>query len=207
MLSGIYAISDTTLTPNVTQALKTAIKGGITLFQLRDKTSTDATLAPICEILQRICQESGVTFVLNDRVELAKSLTIDALHIGKKDDIAPYSLRELEQVRKDYHGILGVSCYGDLNLAKNALQAGADYIAFGACFASRTKPNAKTIDLNIFHQAKEFGIPLCAIGGINATNIHCLKEADMVACVRSIWEGDIIQNIKELKEKWGKECN
>lgn len=206
MLSGIYAISDTTLTPNVTQALKIAIKGGISLFQLRDKTNTDVKLAPLCESLQKICKESGVTFVLNDRIELANSLQIEALHIGKKDDIAPYSLRELEQIRKNYDGILGISCYGDLNLAQNALRIGADYIALGACFTSRTKPNAQTIDLNLFKEARRLGIPLCAIGGIDATNIHLLKETDMVACVRSIWEGDIIQNIKELKEKWGKSC-
>lgn len=204
MLSGIYAISDATLTPNVTQALKTAIEGGISLFQLRDKTNTDAKLAPLCENLQRICKESNVTFVLNDRIELAKSLQTEALHIGKKNDIAPYSLQELEQIRKDYRGILGVSCYGDLNLAQNALHIGADYIALGACFASRTKPNAQTIALNLLKEARQLGIPLCAIGGINTTNIHLLKEADMVACVRSIWEGDIIQNIKTLKEKWGK---
>ncbi|WP_304421957.1 thiamine phosphate synthase, partial [Helicobacter rodentium] len=78
MLRGIYAISDTTLTPKdkLEQSLQAAIKGGIALFQLRDKESSDEEIATLCHQLGQICQESNVIFVLNDRVELAIQLNV-----------------------------------------------------------------------------------------------------------------------------------
>ncbi|MBD5164930.1 thiamine phosphate synthase [Helicobacter sp.] len=206
MLRGIYAISDTSLTPKQTlkQSLQAAICGGIGLFQLRDKESSDEEIAALCGSLEQLCKANNVVFVLNDRVELAIRLKVQALHIGKKDDDTPYSLEELKHIRTHYHGILGVSCYGSLELAKSAKEAGADYVAFGACFCSPTKPQAKRIDLNLFEcfNALEDSIPTCAIGGINAENIAQLKNAQMVACISSIWQGDIQQNIKNLIKNW-----
>lgn len=206
MLRGIYAISDTTLTPKHTlkQALQEAIQGGIKLFQLRDKESSDEEIAELCGGLEQLCKANNVVFVLNDRVELAIRLRIQALHIGKKDDDTPYSLEELKRIRTHYHGILGVSCYGSLKLAKSAKEAGADYVAFGACFGSPTKPQAKRIDLSLFEcfNALEDSLPTCAIGGINAENIAQLKNAQMVACISSIWRGDIGQNIRNLIKNW-----
>lgn len=202
MLRGIYAISDTTLTPKnrLEQSLQAAIKGGIALFQLRDKESSDEEIATLCHQLGRICQESNVVFVLNDRVELAIQLNVQALHIGKKENDMPYSLEELCQIRSCYRGILGVSCYGDLKLAEAAKEAKADYVAFGACFPSSTKPQAQRIDIKIFESFN--ATPTCAIGGINVKNIGLLKHAQMVACVRSIWLGDIEQNVQRLIQNW-----
>ncbi len=172
MLRGIYAISDTSLTPKQTlkQSLQAAIQGGIKLFQLRDKESSDEEIVALCGSLEQLCKANNVVFVLNDRVELAIRLKVQALHIGKKDENTPYSLKELKHIRTHYHGILGVSCYGSLELAKNAKEAGADYVAFGACFCSPTKPQAEKINLNMiecFHRPEE-SIPACAIGGVNA---------------------------------------
>ncbi|MCI5968421.1 thiamine phosphate synthase [Helicobacter sp.] len=207
MLCGIYAISDTTLTPYPTleNALIQAIKGGITLFQLRDKNTQDSALASLCTPLMQLCQKHNISFLLNDRIDLAISLQAQGLHIGKKEDNTPYSKDELKKIRSKFNGILGVSCYGDLNLAKNAALAGADYIAFGACFPSHTKPNAKTISLDIFTQAQSLGLPICAIGGIQKDNIARIKDAQMVACIRSIWQGDITQNVKNLMQAWRRE--
>ncbi|TLD85369.1 thiamine phosphate synthase [Helicobacter sp. MIT 11-5569] len=204
MLHGIYAISDTTLTPysSLASMLKDAIKGGISLFQLRDKTTPDSKLASLCEPLIEMCKAHNVIFVLNDRIELAKAIKSPALHIGKKDDDTPYTKEELKQIRAQYSGILGVSCYGDFNLAQNAALIGADYVAFGACFQSSTKPNAKTINLDIFTQAQTLGIPLCAIGGIQKDNIKQIKGAQMVACISSIWQGEITKNVQELLENF-----
>lgn len=208
MLKGIYAISDTLLTPKdkLEQSLQAAIKGGITLFQLRDKESRDEQVAELCPKLEQICKDSNVVFVLNDRVELAINLKVGALHIGKKADDTPYTLEELRQIRADYRGILGVSCYGSLELAKAATEAGADYVAFGACFCSPTKPQAKRIDLNLFKQFSMLSdsVPTCAIGGINAQNIAQLKEAQMVACISSIWRGNIVQNVQNLIKNWNR---
>lgn len=206
MLRGIYAISDSSLTPKQTleQSLQAAIQGGIKLFQLRDKESGDDEIAALCGRLEQLCKANNVVFVLNDRVELAIRLEVQALHIGKKDDDTPYSLEELKHIRTHYRGILGVSCYGSLELAKRAKEAGADYVAFGACFCSPTKPQAKRIDLNLFKCFNALGdsIPTCAIGGINAENIARLKNAQMVACISSIWRGDIRQNVRNLIKNW-----
>lgn len=208
MLKGIYAISDTLLTPKdkLEQSLQAAIKGGITLFQLRDKESRDEQVAELCPKLEQICKDSNVVFVLNDRVELAINLKVGALHIGKKADDTPYTLEELRQIRADYRGILGVSCYGSLELAKAATEAGADYVAFGACFCSPTKPQAKRIDLNLFKQFSMLSdsVPTCAIGGINAQNIAQLREAQIVACISSIWRGNIVQNVQNLIKNWNR---
>lgn len=92
MLKGIYAISDTLLTPKdkLEQSLQAAIQGGIALFQLRDKESCDEEIAELCPKLERICKDSNVVFVLNDRVELAINLKVEALHIGKSRRHALY---------------------------------------------------------------------------------------------------------------------
>ncbi|WDL70508.1 thiamine phosphate synthase [Helicobacter winghamensis] len=200
MLHGIYAISDTRLTPYhaLKDMLKQAIRGGIALFQLRDKNTPDSTLAPLCLPLMDLCHLHQIPFILNDRIELAISLQTQGLHIGKKQDNTPYNLDELRQIRTKFQGILGISCYGDLTLAKNAKLIGADYIAFGSCFKSTTKPSAKTIPLNIFTQATPLNIPMCAIGGIQKDNIAQLKNAQMAACISSIWQNDIPSNVKEL---------
>lgn len=202
MLEGIYAISDTQLTPYSTlkDALKKAILGGISLFQLRDKETKDSMLIPHCKELMQICKDFKIPFILNDRIDLAIHLETCGLHIGKKEDDSPYSFEELQHIRSQFKGILGVSCYGDCNLAQLAIRAGADYIAFGSCFSSPTKPSAKTITLDLFK--KPLGIPKCAIGGINASNIAQLHNAQMVACISSIWKGDIAQNVKTLKQIW-----
>ncbi|MDY5616101.1 MAG: thiamine phosphate synthase [Helicobacter sp.] len=204
MLQGIYAISDEILTPyqEIFTMLSKAIKGGVSIFQFRDKTHQDNQIESLVTELMDYCKQEGVLFVLNDRIELAMKLQTKGLHIGKKQEVNPYSLDELLMIRKSYGGILGVSCYGDLQLAQNAKEIGADYIAFGSCFTSSTKTQAKVISLDLFQKIQR--IKKCAIGGINQQNIHQLQNADMAACISSIWKGDITQNILNLKRNWKK---
>ncbi|WP_297809570.1 thiamine phosphate synthase [uncultured Helicobacter sp.] len=206
MLRGIYAISDKDLTPKdkLEKSLQAAIKGGIKLFQLRDKKSNEEEIAELCYKLEPLCKDSNVIFVLNDRIELAITLNVQALHIGKKEDGTLYSLEELRQIRSHYNGILGVSCYGSLELAKVAKEVGVDYVAFGTCFPSLIKPQAKRIDLSLFESfnATPYSLPACAIGGINAKNVAQLKHAQMIACISNIWQGDIVQNIQNLAKNW-----
>lgn len=202
MLQGIYAISDEILTPyqEIFAMLQKAIEGGISIFQFRDKSHQDNQIESLVAELMDYCEQEQILFVLNDRIELAMKLQTKGLHIGKKQEVHPYSLEELYVIRKSYGGILGVSCYGDLQLAQNAKEIGADYIAFGSCFASPTKTQAKVISLDLFQKIQ--GIKKCAIGGINQQNIHQLQNVDMVACISSIWKGDIIKNIENLKRNW-----
>ncbi|MDE5602804.1 MAG: thiamine phosphate synthase [Helicobacter sp.] len=204
MLKGIYAISDEVLTPykRLSVMLQEACNAGIKCFQFRDKTHKDNEIKILCKELQNQCQENGVIFILNDRVELAQTIGAEGLHIGKKEDENPYTQEELRDIRKSFQGILGVSCYGSLELAHQAKMLKADYIAFGTCFPSAIKPNAKQISLDLFSKIE--GIARCAIGGINAQNVKHLENVEMVACISSIWAGDIRDNICNIYKNWRK---
>lgn len=182
-LQGIYAISDEILTPYeiLSQCVESALKAGVRIFQLRDKSHSDEWLYPIAKKLLKLCERYNALFVLNDRLDLALKLQTPALHIGKDDG-------EFSRVRERFSGILGASSYGDLQRAKILESLGADYVAFGAFFPSPTKPNAKPAPLEILTQAQQtLKIPICAIGGISTQNIHLLKNADMCAVISSLW--------------------
>ena len=182
-LQGIYAISDESLTPYaiLPKCVESALKAGVRIFQLRDKSHSDAWLYPIAKELLGLCERYGALFVLNDRLELALRLNAPALHIGRDDG-------EFARVRERFGGILGASSYGDLHRAKILESLGADYVAFGAFFPSATKPNATPAPIEILPQAKqELCIPICAIGGISTHNIHLLKNADIHAVISSLW--------------------
>jgi thiamine-phosphate pyrophosphorylase len=91
--------------------------------------------------------------------------------------------------------IIGVSCYNRLELAIEAEQQGADYVAFGAFFPSRVKPDAAIATLALLHTAQQrLHIPICAIGGISADNSAVLLNAgaDMLAVISAVFAaGDI----------------
>lgn len=182
-LQGIYAISDEILTPYeiLSQCVESALKAGVRIFQLRDKSHSDEWLYPIAKELLKLCERYNALFVLNDRLDLALKLQVPALHIGKDDG-------EFAAVRERFSGILGASSYGDLQKAQILESLGADYVAFGAFFLSPTKPNATAAPLELLPQAKQtLKIPICAIGGISTQNIHLLKNADMCAVISSLW--------------------
>lgn len=190
-LKGLYVITDDKLTPPeiLKKSVIKAINGGAKIVQLRDKISDDDTIEKTSLMLQGLCREFGVLFILNDRVDLAKKLNLDGVHIGNED------YDNFSKIREYFDGIIGVSCYGDLHLAKNMQELGADYVAFGACFSSTTKPNAQTIDLNIITKAKkELTIPVCVIGGINITNLDLViaHKPDMICVISDIWSSDDI---------------
>jgi thiamine-phosphate pyrophosphorylase len=119
----------------------------------------------------------------------------DGLHIGKSD------YDRFEKIRNEFRGVIGVSCYGNVELAQSFEQKGADYVAFGAFFHSPTKPSAKIVTLDTLQSAKNrLDIPVCAIGGINTGNIAQVKlqRPDMISCISAIFDGDIQQNIESL---------
>lgn len=192
-LNGLYVITDDTLTPSdkIFQYVEQALQGGAKIVQLRDKINDTSMVENMSIGLQELCHKYDALFVLNDKIEIAIKLGLDGLHIGKED------YDNMQNVRRSFKGILGVSCYNDLNMAKDMQAIGVDYVAFGACFNSPTKPNAPTMDLGIIKKAKdELNIPICAIGGINRDNIKTLLayKPDMVAIISDIWNSDNIAN-------------
>ena len=201
-LQGIYAITDEILTPKPTilHQVEQALDGGAKVIQLRDKSSTDEELENLAKSLQKLCVEKDATFFINDRVQLAKKIGADGVHIGFTDQSVKETRQEVgEQM------LIGVSCYGDIARAKQAVADGADYVAFGAFYPSKTKPKAAVVDLEVIAQAKkELNVPVCVIGGINEANIHevAKHQPDMYSLVSDIFEVEHIQEkVERLTQK------
>jgi len=181
-LRGLYAI--TPEGPGLTQKVRDALKGGIALLQYRSK-QRDVSQA---KELARLARSHGVPFIVNDDVELALEVGADGAHLGREDG-------ELRGARKMLAGkILGASCYDRLELARAAVAAGADYIAFGSVFASPTKPHAVRAPLSLFGQARALGVPLVAIGGITLANARQVIDAgaDLLAVISDLFDAEDI---------------
>jgi thiamine-phosphate pyrophosphorylase len=196
-LEGLYAISDDVLTPKdeLLEKITLTLDGGAKIIQLRDKISLDSELVDISNDIQELCKKYNAIFVMNDRFELAIKQKFQGIHIGKSD------YENFIQIRKDFDGILGVSCYGDLENAKYFEENGADYVAFGSFFNSPTKPDSSLVSPQILKQAKEIlTIPICAIGGINSSNIDDILsvKTDMVAVISDIWQSEDITKISKF---------
>lgn len=186
-LNGIYAISDNHLTPAETiyEQTKDILESGVKIFQLRDKVNSKDSIKEQSIRLQALCNEYNAIFVLNDEVDLAIELGVDALHIGKSDH------DRFDEIRANFKGLIGVSCYGDIETALNFQNRGADYVAFGSFFNSATKPDSGIVPVEILSEAKDkLSIPICAIGGINYDNIEQILShgPDMIAMISGIWK-------------------
>jgi thiamine-phosphate pyrophosphorylase len=168
--NGLYAITDGPR-DDLRDACEAAIDGGAVLLQYRDKTRDAARRLAEARALAALCARRRVALIVNDDVDLA--LASDAgVHLGEDDaDIAS------ARARLGPCAIVGASCYDSLERARLLAAAGADYLAFGAFFASPTKPDARKATPALLRDAKALGLPLVAIGGITADNGAVLVEA------------------------------
>ena len=177
-LRGLYAI--TAEAGDLERKVRLALEGGIALLQYRSKARDQAQAATIV----RMAHDYGVPVIINDDVELALALDAAGAHLGSDDG-------DLRAARKRLGArLLGASCYNQLERARAAVQAGADYIAFGSVFASPTKPKAVRAPLSLFGEAKALGVPLAAIGGITLENAPQLiaAGADLLAVVSDLFD-------------------
>lgn len=162
----------------------------IRLLQLRAKKQSEKEVLRLAKELQALCKSYKAVFVLNDYSHLAVAHGFDGLHIGKSD------YENFKSIRQAFDGILGVSCYADVNKAQEFEAMGADYVAFGSFFPSPTKPHSKVVGLEVLREAKAvLNIPVCAIGGINMENVTAVLEhgPQMLACISAIWQAEDIQ--------------
>lgn len=190
MLKGIYAITDEILTPenSIVQQVEQVLQGGAKIIQLRNKSATDKELEQSATLLQKLCRKHNATFFINDRVDLAKKINADGVHIGFSDMGVLKTRKFLGPST-----LIGVSCYGDIQRAKKAVKDGADYVAFGAFYPSKTKPKADVVNFEVITEAKkELSVPVCVIGGINEKNISEVAkyQPDMYALVSDIFEAE-----------------
>ncbi|HYA38942.1 MAG TPA: thiamine phosphate synthase [Candidatus Methylomirabilis sp.] len=186
-LTGLYAIADTHYLDDVriATAVAEAIEGGARIIQYRDKSHEVAARLAQARILAVLCRKHGVLFIVNDDVELAKQAGADGVHLGQEDATVAGARAQLGP-----RAIIGVSCYNELQRAINAEAAGADYVAFGRFFPSRTKPKAVQASLALLREArKKLHVPIVAIGGISPENGAALiaAGADALAVIEGVF--------------------
>lgn len=186
---GLYAITDGPRA-NLLEASQAALLGGARVLQYRDKTDDPTRRLQESCALAELCASFEVPLIVNDDVELALASKAAGVHLGEDDaDIA--SARAV--LGPD--SIIGISCYDSLQRARDAADAGADYLAFGAFFPSRTKPHRRQPSLTLLREAKSFGLPLVAIGGITPDNGGSLIQAgaDFLAAISAVFGASDIQ--------------
>lgn len=186
-LSGLYVITNENLMPEAffLDMAEAAIKHGACILQYRDKSSNKAKRLYQAKSLKALCDRHHVVFIINDDIELAKQVDADGIHIGK-DDLSIHETR----IQIGPNKIIGVSCYNQANLAEDAINQGADYIAFGSFFGSSIKPNAPQATIDLLPALKlKHSTPICCIGGITLKNQPQLLEAgaDMLAVISDIF--------------------
>lgn len=189
-LGGLCAITvDDLLLPRLSALVKAALDGGAPFVQYRNKIAPRPLRRAQAAEMLRICRAAGAKLIINDDVWLAVEIGADGAHVGRDD--APGGSLAAARDALGPQRILGVSCYNELSRAEEAAKAGADYLAFGSMFTSRTKPAAVRAPLQLLGQAKrQFGLPIAAIGGITLDNAPQLIDAgaDMLAVVSDLFD-------------------
>lgn len=186
-LRGLYAITDPVLTPppSLLAQVEAALRGGARIIQLRDK-SVDATQRlALARPLRELTRHHEALLIINDDVEVCLQVGADGVHLGQ-EDTALASARQ--RLGPDF--IIGATCHGSVELARQALDQGADYVAFGRFFPSRTKPDAPPASLaEVGAFIRDCPVPAVAIGGITLNNAAPLIEAGfaMVAVVNDVF--------------------
>ena len=162
------------------------------VVQWRQKALAPADSLQQARHIAQLCRTLGVAFIVNDDVALAQAIQADGVHLGKDDgDIG--AARAVLGAGK----IIGRSCYNELERAENAIRDGADYVAFGAVFASTVKPEAVRAPLDLFAQVKPLckkyaakPVALVAIGGITTDNAAQVVHAgaDSLAVIGGLFD-------------------
>jgi len=186
-IAGLYAIADSSyLDANqFVPAVRAALDGGARVIQYRDKKSEPGQREAIAHALNALCRGHAVPFLINDDVALAALVGAAGVHLGRDDQDIAAARAALGDA-----ALIGVSCYDELARARTAQAMGADYVAFGRFFASRTKPQAVPATPELLHAARaELKIPIVAIGGITPENGASLiaAGADALAVIEGVF--------------------
>lgn len=160
--------------------------GDVAALQVRLKDASEAHIADVVRALLPIARAHDVAVILNDRPDLAARLDCDGVHIGQEDGSFAEARRLVGPNR-----MVGVTCHDSRHLAMDAAEAGADYVAFGAFFPTRTKQTQFTPEPDILTMWQEsMQTPCVAIGGITVDNARGLAQAgaDFLAVTSGVWD-------------------
>ncbi|WP_314444311.1 thiamine phosphate synthase [Massilia timonae] len=185
-MRGLYLV-----TPNwddtekLIAATDAALGAGAALVQYRHKEAGPALRREQATALLALCRRHGRPLVINDHIDLCQAIDADGVHLGHTDD-GVQEARAL--LGKDK--IVGASCYGELALARAAVEAGASYVAFGGFYPSPVKKYTFVTPPELLDQARaEFSLPIVVIGGMTPNNAAPLvaRGIDLVAAITSVY--------------------
>jgi thiamine-phosphate pyrophosphorylase len=190
-IAGLYAVTpELSDTSDLAARVGAALAGGAAAIQYRNKTTDAALKRTQAAALARVHALRGGLLIVNDDATLAAEIGADGVHVGE-DDASIVAAREI--VGPDR--IVGASCYDDLDRARAAVAAGADYVAFGSFFPSTVKPGARRASTRLLGDARALGVPIVAIGGINAANAPALVRAgaDAIAVITAVFDAPDVE--------------
>lgn len=166
-IEGLYAITpDIENTNDLIEKVDQVLSSGVQYIQYRNKSIVHEQRVNQACAIKKQCQRYGAKLIINDHLDVALAVNADGIHVGKIDISIQKARTFLGR-----HKIIGASCYNQIDLALAAEKDGADYVAFGAFYASRTKMDTIKANPDLLTQAKKvLQIPIVAIGGINVTN-------------------------------------
>ena len=169
----------------------------VSFFQLRLKKENLKKKIYIGKKIKKICKKYKVNLLVNDDPMLAKKINADGCHLGQRD----MKILNARKILKNK--IIGITCHNSLNLAKKAILSGADYLAFGAFYSSKTKKVKYKASLKTLSLAKKLtNIPIVAIGGIKDTNYKklLLNKANFLAISNYIWNNKKLNPIEAINK-------
>ena len=175
---GLYAIYDrTTLATDALDRVEAVLAAGACWLQYRDKRDTGIDAGLLGE-LRALTRTYGAQLIVNDDWQLAQAVAADGVHMGQSDGSVATARAALGT-----GAIIGVSCSGEIELARRGIEQGASYVSFGRFFDSHTKPDAPGADPSVLAQARALGVPVVAIGGIDIDNAGDIitAGADLIA--------------------------
>jgi thiamine-phosphate pyrophosphorylase len=200
IVAGLYAITpDMADTEKLCELVLASLLGGAAMIQYRNKTASANLRKLQASALLGLCRKHAVPLIINDCLDLCLSLDADGVHLGADDG----NLADA-RARLGANKLLGVSCYNRFALAEQAKAMNADYVAFGACFDSNTKPAAVKAPLDLIARASQkIGLPIVAIGGINPDNALQVIQAgaDSVAVISALFSADnVTQTARQFSQ-------
>lgn len=169
----LYLCTDRELmsSPTVEESVEQAIKGGVTIVQLREKDCSSKEFYRLAVNVKKITDKYQVPLIINDRVDIALAVGAAGVHVGQSD-LPAKVVRKIIGDDK----IVGVST-SNLEEAVKAAKDGADYLGVGAMYATNTKTDAKAVTMDELMKIREnVDIPIVVIGGINRNTLPNFKN-------------------------------
>lgn len=197
MKRGLYAITpDLNDTVELLRRVELVLQGGAVALQYRNKLASLALALEQAQALRVMTRAHNTCFIINDSIDLMLQVDADGVHLGGDDGDLQLARQRLPQGK-----LLGASCYNDPDLAVRAVSAGADYVAFGAVFASGTKPAARRASPGLIQVARNsIPVPIVAIGGITPDNAGevIAAGADNIAVIGALFDAGDIQQTAQV---------